>query len=212
MLAKVTSQALFSQAFCALLEILCNQALRYNLHGNKPLNTLSDKTLAILLDELGFTLCFTICNENIIVTSQTEHYHCKVITSVNTLIELNNNEQSLTNLIKADQLDIEGDFTIAQRFLDFARSLNIDWQTELAKHIGDIPTYQLGKVGSALREKLRFAQQQISADATQWLVYEKRLCVTQGELTEFSSAVTQTAEQTTALEQRLHQLFNRNSQ
>ena len=68
-------------------------------------------------------------------------------------------------------------------------NINIDWQSELAKHIGDIPTYQLGQLGQWLKNKGDFASKQISSDASEWLIHEKRLLVTQYELNQFYQAV-----------------------
>jgi len=201
---------MFAQALSATLETLINQFLRYNLHGTRALKPLSGKTLTVKLAELPWPLSFTISHEKVHVTSSEEHYHCCLITSISTLFELNKNQQ-LTDLIKNDQLDIQGDLKVAQRFAEIAQTLDIDWQSELAKRIGDIPTYQLGQLGRQLRDKLNFAAKQIQADAGEWLVHEKRMIVTAAELDSFSLEVEQVEQQASALQQRLEQLINQAS-
>jgi len=206
----IGGQLMFAQALSATLETLINQFLRYNLHGTRALKPLSGKTLTVKLAELPWPLSFTISHEKVHVTSSEEHYHCCLITSISTLFELNKNQQ-LTDLIKNDQLDIQGDLKVAQRFAEIAQTLDIDWQSELAKRIGDIPTYQLGQLGRQLRDKLNFAAKQIQADAGEWLVHEKRMIVTAAELDSFSLEVEQVEQQASALQQRLEQLINQAS-
>lgn len=211
MRTDISQQLMFAQALCAVLEKLINQFLKYNLHGNHALKSLSEKTLTVELAELPLPLSFTVGDEKIHVTSNNEHNDCCIITSVSTLIELNA-EQQLTELIKHDKLDIQGDLKVAQRFANLAETLEVDWQSELAKRIGDVPTYQLGQLGQKIFKKLKFASTQIQSDASEWLIHENRLLVTEAEVTHFSLDVNQTEQQIAALSQRIDALINQQSQ
>lgn len=204
----MSQQLMFAQAFSAILEKLIEQFFRYNLHGTRALKPLSEKTLTVKLDELSFPLSFTVNNEKIHVSTSEAHYDCCLVTSVSTLIELQK-EQQLTDLIRNDKLDIQGDLKVAQRFADIAQSLDIDWQSELAKRVGDIPAYKLGQLGRKIVTKLSFARQQIEADASEWLVHENRLIVTSGELSSFSREVDVIEQQLPKLSQRIENLINR---
>ena len=204
----MSQQLMFAQALSAMLEKLIEQFLRYNLHGTRALKPLSEKTLTVKLGELPFPLSFTVNNEKIHVSTSEAHYDCCLVTSVSTLIELQK-EQQLTDLIRNDKLDIQGDLKVAQRFADIAQSLDIDWQSELAKRIGDIPAYKLGQLGRKIVDKLNFASQQIQADASEWLVHEKRLIVTSTELSSFSHDVDVIEQQLPKLSQRIENLINR---
>lgn len=206
MVQPISEQVMFAQSVSAILETLINQVLRYNLHGTRVLKPLSGKTLTLQLAELTFPLSFTVSDEKLHVISSEEHFDCRIITSINSLLALNKSQQ-LTELIKNDQLDIQGDLKIAQRFADLTQSLDIDWQTELAKRIGDVPTYKIGQLGRQLLQKLNFAAQQISADASEWLVHEKSLLVTAAELSYFSHNVCTLAQDASVLNQRLDHLI-----
>lgn len=210
MTSTLSQQLMFAQALSAMLETLINQFLRYNLDGTKALKPLSEKTLTVKLAELPFPLSFTISHEKIHVTASDAHNDCCLITSISTLIEFKNDQQ-LTDLIKNDKLDIQGDLKVAQRFAEIAQSLDIDWQSELAKRIGDIPTYKLGQLGRRLLNKFNFARQQIQADASEWLVHEKRLTVTTAELSYFSQDVANVKQQVSALSQRIDDLIKQSS-
>ena len=89
-----------------------------------------------------------------------------------------------------------------------AETLDIDWQSELAKRIGDIPSYKFGQLGKKLLKKLNFTAKQIKADASEWLVHEKRLVVTTAEITYFSLDVEQVEQKVSALSQRIETLIN----
>lgn len=199
--AAISDQLMLKQALSAVLEKVINKALKLTINDNSAFNTLAGKQLTLLLEELGFPLTFTLNHQQILVTTSAQG-DCTVTTSISTLKKIKASQQ-LTEFIKQDLLDIQGDLKIAQQYLALAESIEIDWQSELANHIGDIPTYQLSRVASFARNKINFAKTQIQADITEWLVHEQKFIVSATELKQFNQQVTQTAEQLDMLQQRL---------
>lgn len=194
------------------LEKALNQALALNSNANNGLAALDNKTLSVYLDELAFTLCFTVCQQHIMVTSNSEHSHCHIQTSLKTLWQLKQQQEQLTQLIKQGSLDLTGNIKVAQQFASLVDNLDIDWPNQLAKHIGDVPTYKLTQLGDLLNTKLAFAKQQISADASEWLIHEQKLVVSTHELAHFKQAVTNVNEEVNQFAQRLDALSNLVSQ
>jgi len=205
---KNSAQLMHQQTLCSAVEFAINQALALNINGVSVLHALEQKTLTILLAELGFPLSFSINESKVLVTGLTERSDCTINTSVKTLLELKK-EQQITELIKQDKLDVQGDIKVAQQFASIAESLDIDWQSEIAKHIGDIPTYKLSQLGKNLAKKFSFASQQIQADASEWLVHEKRLVVTSSQIEHFSQQVTEIAKQTEIVSARIQRLVQK---
>jgi ubiquinone biosynthesis protein UbiJ len=203
----MSKQLMAPQTLCSAIEFAVNQALALNIHGVKSLTILEQKTFTIQLSELGFPLSFSINDNKVLVTSLTERSDCTVNTSVKTLLALKKHQQ-ITELIKQEKLDVQGDIKVAQQFANIAESLEIDWQSELAKHIGDIPTYKLSQFGSGLVKKFNFASQQIQADASEWLVHEKRLVVTASQINHFSQQVNNLTSQTHDIAERIQKLSN----
>ncbi len=200
------------QLLCAAFEKVIAKALSLNLSDTSQLTLLEGKALAVTLTELGFPLLFTVNNKQILVTTSVDHEQelisdCTVNTSIKTLIELKKSQQ-LTELIKQDKLDIIGDIKVAQQFAQLAETLNIDWQSELAKHIGDVATYKLGLFGKLILGTVKTSAKQIEADATEWLVHEKRLIVTQHQVDDFNQQVNEVAEQTLTLSTRIEKLLS----
>jgi ubiquinone biosynthesis protein UbiJ len=196
---------MYQQVVCAVLETLINKALLFDLNDNISQLSLNQKCLVVNLSELGFPLSFIVSTNKILVTSLTEQPDCTIRTSIKTLIALKK-EQQLTELIKQDKLDIEGDLKVAQQFAQLAETLDIDWQTELAKHIGDVPTYKLTQLGKKLGEKLNFAAKQIEADSTEWLVHEKRLVVPRSETSSFNLQVSELDVRAEALQEQFDRI------
>ena len=210
-LSKVTSNLMISQILTSTLEILINKTLTFSTN-TASLEKLTQKTLTLVLEELGFPLSFTVCNTaespTIVVTTLTECADCTINTSISTLRELKA-EQPITELIKQDKLDLTGDIKVAQQFASVAENLDIDWQSELANHIGDIPTYKLMQLGKRVSEKVQFATKQIKADTSEYIVHEKRLVVTRSQIDQFNQQVFEASEQVDQLDQRISQLINR---
>ncbi|MBA6383528.1 SCP2 sterol-binding domain-containing protein [Colwellia sp. BRX10-6] len=196
---------MFQQTLCSTVEFAFNQALAISVKGASVLQTLEQKTLTILLSELGFPLSFSVNNNKVLVTGLTERSDCTINTSIKTLRELKK-EQQITELIKQEKLDVQGDIKVAQQFANIAQSLDIDWQSEIAQHIGDIPTYKLSQLSKRWAKKINFATQQIQADASEWLVHEKRLVVTASQLGNFSEQVTEITKQTNTVAERIQRL------
>ncbi len=204
-------QFMHIQLLASTIELIVNQALSM---GNLPasaLTKLAEKSLAISLAELNATLCLTVCQNKVLVTSpniDTEDFDCTISTSISTLIQLKN-EQQLTQLIKDDKLDLKGDIKVAQNYASLFESLNIDWQSELEKHLGDIATYKLVHLVKQVSENIKFAERQISSDAREWLVHEKKLLATKFEIDQFQTQVENIDKQMTNTEAQLTTLFQK---
>ena len=207
-LLKIMPQLMLQQVMSAVLEIIINKAVSLNINPNDELDALEQKTLAIKLAELPFPLCLTVNNNKILVTKLIERADCTITTSISTLRELKKGQQ-LTELIKQGYLDLVGDIKVAKHFASLAEKIDIDWQTELAKHIGDVATHQLDHLNNTIKEKVAFASGQIQADSVEYLVHEKRLVVTSSQISQFNQAVSAVELQTKQLENRVNQLVDR---
>jgi len=201
----VADQLMLKQALALILEKIINKALSLNISNNTNLTSIDNKRLTVILDELTFPLSFTVYQQQILVTSLAEQSDCSVITSLKTLKALKKDQQ-LTELIKQDKLDINGDIKIAQQFSNIAQTLEIDWQSELAKYIGDFATYKLGRIAQSLTKKFTFLKEQVQADSSEYIVHEQKLVVTKNQLDNFYQQVEQINNQTDALMQRLNAL------
>ena len=205
------------QALCGALEVVINKALSLNSSQEKLSQLwlqLEGKRLSVELAEFSAPLVIAVSDGKVLVSSlelaeqdnsdslSQLGSDCHIKTSLQTLWQLKN-EQQLTELIKQEKLDVQGDLKLAQQFASIAESINIDWQSELAKHIGDVPTFKLGQLLENISGKLNFAKQQVTSDASEWLIHEQKLVVTEYELANFNQGVKQAVNELEALEQRI---------
>ena len=206
--SKLSAALLLPQAVTAVIELLVNKALRLN---NKQLNIhgLSQKVLTIKLTELSFPLSFTVNSTTtpaeVLVSTQKEQSDCVINTSITSLKKLKAQE-SLTQLIKQDKLDVIGDITIAQQFANIALSLEIDWQTEIAKHLGDIPTHHLLHLGNKMTRSFSTSCKKLQVDISEYLVHEKRLVITHHQIKAFNQEVTTLSKNMNELSIRINKL------
>lgn len=195
---------MLQQIFTSSIELLINKVLLLNSDA-LDLKKLEQKTLTIVLSELTFPISLTVTNNKVIVSGLIDRADCTVSTSIKTLQALKN-KQSLTDLIKQNKLDLSGDIKVAQQFTHLIENLNIDWQSELANHIGDLPTHKLMLLGKQVNNKFQFATKQIKADASEYIVHEKRLVVTRSQIEYFNQQVNQISNQVDQLSNRLEAL------
>lgn len=194
------------QLLCATLEKIANQALAMNVEGTQRLEVLNLKTLSLHLSELNFPISITFESEKVLVSSLDSASDCRIHTSINTLMLLQK-EQQLTELIKQDKLDIQGDIKVAQQVAAIAEHLQIDWDSQISAHIGDYATYKLKQLGQGIAQKVKFAQQQISADSSEWLLHEAKLVVTKSDIHHFNTQVNLVSQSTQALALRIDKLM-----
>lgn len=209
-MVQLSERLLLPQVVTAALELIINKALTLNNNNTIPFSVVAQKTLVLTLAELPFSLCFTAntsANKTvIIVRSACEFNDCTINTSIKTLNKLKA-KQSLTQLIKQDELDVIGDIQIAQQFATIAQSLDIDWQTELAKHLGDIPVHKLLQLSNKITKSIFATSKQFEADISEYLVHEKRLVVTKGQINAFNQYTKDIASQVDTLSMRIDNLL-----
>lgn len=207
--ASTGKPLMLPQLISAVVEWVINKAVALNSNKLISFSGLHQKTLTIELAELSSPLVFTLHvtdnQADITVTTHCEVSDCVITTSLNTLKKLSANE-SLTQLIKQDELDVQGDIKIAQQFAQIAQALDIDWQSELAKHLGDVPTHKLVQFGQQVSQSLSAKSKQIESDLSEYIVHEQRLVVTRSQITYFSQQVDEISQETSSLATRLDKL------
>lgn len=95
---------------------------------------------------------------------------------------------------KEDQLfsgtvQIEGDTHLAQEFGDLIAGLEVDWEEQLARLIGDPVAYRVGSGVRAAGRWVGHTRQTLTLDLKEYLQEEGRLAPTRYEVQEFMHAV-----------------------
>ncbi len=122
---------------------MLNQALRLNPASLPALSKLAHKIIRVELSDLALNFTLFPDEQNIIVLSD---YNGEVDVLIMgrpfSLLRLLLPEGS--TLADNPDVIIKGDINIAQQLQELLKSLNIDWEQQLAQKLGDIPANRLG--------------------------------------------------------------------
>ncbi|MCU4675182.1 SCP2 sterol-binding domain-containing protein [Catenovulum sp. 2E275] len=190
-----------------LIEHSINYWLKTSGHNSSAPKKLTGKIFAIELTDLSLVLVMQINEQGLLnVYSPLEgSADCTIKTSLAGLQKLQQPEQ-ITALIKAGEVDIDGDVSLAQQFSDWLKGSLIYWQDILASFTGDIAAHHLSEIAQQTKQ----LASQKSADAKRIFSHivwdEKRLAPNPLELEEFATQVQQTRQAADRLSAKIQQL------
>ena len=193
-----------------LIEHSINYWLKTSGHSSSVPKKLIGKIVAIDLTDLSLVLVMQINEQGLLnVYSPLEgEADCAIKTTLAGLQKLQQPEQ-ITALIKAGEVDIDGDVQLAQQFSDWLKGSLIYWQDILASFTGNILAHQLTEAAQHTRQ---FAERK-SEDAKRIVSHlvwdEKRLAPHPAELEEFNQQVLALRQATDRLAARIQQLTHK---
>ncbi|WP_224798480.1 ubiquinone biosynthesis accessory factor UbiJ [Idiomarina abyssalis] len=185
-----------------LVEKVANNLLHRDPESVERLQRLDGKRLRFHLKELPFEITVSVDTHGVqLSTSDESDVDCRIATEMGVLPELQDTA-NLTRLIKADLLDIDGDPMLAQQVVSLFKSLNVDWEAELAKTIGDVAAHWLGKLWRRSREQVKTQWQQQQRWVHGVLTEEKKLLPVRAEFDQFKTDLQQLRAQIERLERQ----------
>lgn len=203
-----------AQLLSSLLESAMNNLLSLDDNAQSKLAKLYGKRLRVSLAELQHDLVFVFSSSVDVLSVAKEHLpssqtpsdnaDCYLATSVLTLPELQN-VANITQLIKQDKLHLSGDIQVAQQFSHIMKSLEIDWEEQLAKHTGDVIAHELFQTAQRVKQHVAGFFQRTETTLRDAALHEKNIAVT-------GTAVEDFCDQVSALQQRAQKLESRLSE
>lgn len=110
---------------------------------------------------------------------------------------------------RAGELQISGDIELGQHFQRLLKQIDLDWEEQAARVVGDVAAHQLGRAVRGLRAWARQSRGYLEQDAREYLVEESRLLPRRESVEQFLRAVDTLRADADRLEKRLDQLRNR---
>lgn len=192
----------------SLIEQVLNQALKLDPSLLDKLKTVEHQRLLVEVRDWQQKIAITYANQQLHLYTAFEHADadCMISANIDTLLALKN-PAMLTQLIRQDKLDLQGDLNIAQHYSSAFSSVEIDWPEQLAKHIGDAPAQQLYLHLQSLKQQGKKAKSQL--DSTFISVCQDELAITIHplELEQFKQQNRALKGQVAAIEQRINALI-----
>ncbi len=105
-----------------------------------------------------------------------------------------------------EELEIAGDVETARRFQDLLAGLDIDWEEQLARLIGDVAAHETGRALRTLHAWCRQTAAELEQDAVEYLREEQAVLPYRDEVEDFLAAVDTLRDDVERLEQRIRRL------
>ncbi|MBB1292424.1 SCP2 domain-containing protein [Pseudoalteromonas sp. SR41-4] len=191
----------------ALVERVLNTALKLDPTLSDRLSSISQQRLLIDIRDWQqqFLVVFTGQQLHLYNTTETQ-YDCMISADINTLMALKN-PAMLTQLIRQDKLDLQGDLNIAQGFSNAFAALNIDWPEHLSDYLGDAAAQQLWKLVKQTQQQSQKANKKLSTTLTTLCQDELKVTIHPLELEQFKQHTRQLKAHVAQLELRINQLL-----
>ncbi len=180
----MTAKLLLAGAL-ANIEILVNEALSLDTQSRSKLARLDGNIIAvksteptcfiyITAHEQGFLLSPEIAGDADAEISGTAAALLKILVA-----------HDKNKSIRQNNIILKGDIAIIQDFQNTLMQLNVDWEYQLSKFIGDIPTWFLTEAKNSLNNFFEQSVISLKNDIDEYLHEEKKVLPTRYELENF---------------------------
>lgn len=193
------------QLACAIVEKSINQILSLDPKSDKRIQALNGKSIRLQLDELATPLVF-VFSSDITVMSHNEEVDCELILSIATAMSLKDTHQ-ITKLLKNDSLQLNGDIQVAQAFASLVQSLDIDWEEQLSKSLGDVASHNAFQFFTTVKERVATDVRWLRNVGKDAIINERPIAISQTQIDNFTLQVNQLRSDSARLEARIKQLL-----
>ena len=193
----------------SLVERILNQALKLDPNVAQKLNTVKQQRLLVEVRDWQQTIHVVFADEklHLYAADNSDYSDCMISADIDTLVALKN-PAMLTQLIRQDKLDLQGDLNIAQAYSGAFSGLDIDWPEQLSSYIGDAPAQQLYLHFMSLKRHGSKINAQLSTTLTSLFQDELAITIHPLELAQFKQQNRELKGQVAAIEQRINTLLN----
>jgi ubiquinone biosynthesis protein UbiJ len=193
----------FENLICGLLETGVNKLHQLDSSAKQKRKTLDGTIIGISFKEIKTPFYFVISHQQIdILTHHEGQTDCFIRLSLLTLLELQDSHQ-LTSLIKSEQLEVDGDIKIVQKFALLLTEMDIDWEEHLSHKVGDLVAHKLVYHAQQCKKQLYKQHKIANRQLAEIITEELRLAPGPLEVAYFCDQVSDIEKQVIALEKRL---------
>ena len=196
---------MMSTFFADTLEFLLNQALQLNPANLVALEQLNGKVMRVELIGTDINLFFLPESQHLSVLSDYDGEVDAIIAGAPfTLLRLLTQKEIV--LANESDITIHGKIGVVQQLSDILKALNIDWEEQASKFVGDVAVY---KMGFWLRKGTDYTQNRFTTlqnNTSEYLQEEVRYLPTKYEINHFLNNVDTLRNDTERLTQRIARL------
>lgn len=183
------SFALFQNALLHPVELTVNRLLSLDAASGPRLARLEGRTLALHATRPELNLYITVRNRGLHLSSIHEDESAASLHgSASAMLGLLVRREPVSNL-QPSQLELRGNTAFVQELQALLLDLDVDWEYQLSKFIGDIPTAMLGDGLRKVRAVFRQTTRRLHEDTVEFLHEETTLFPPQADLDRFYAGV-----------------------
>lgn len=188
------------------IETGINTLQKWDQQGASRRQRLAGKVFSIELKELAQPFFFVVSTQQVDVLGRYEGQpDVAVKLSMSALDDLKDSAKT-TQLIKQDKLEVEGDIQLLQQFAELLTEMDIDWEEELSRYLGDVLAHKLCYGAKQLKQGAQKQACRLQHNVAEIITEEYRLVPGPLEVAHFCDEVSLLSEQLQAVEARLAKL------
>lgn len=201
------------QLFTAAIETAFNKLIMLDEQSAQRLLPLNGKRLKVTVKESPWPLTFAFSSRiDVLIDEGSEPQNtapdCHIKLSLDTLKELQDSSQ-ITRLIQEKRLELDGDIHVAQHFSVLVKDLDIDWEEQLSRYVGDVAAHQIWSTANSIKSHLSKRLQQFGNMVREGSIEEKQLAPHPIAMEGFIQDVSQLRSDVGKLEARIASLTNK---
>jgi ubiquinone biosynthesis protein UbiJ len=171
--------------FIAGIETAFNAYLDLDPETATKLGCMSGKVIGIEITDLGFTLFISPVEDKLRVLPKYEGEPEAVVIGSSVALVRPGLGGDPGGLLTKGSVKIRGDMELGKQFFDVLTSIEVDWEEQLSRYVGDISAHQIGNIFRALWVWTRRTQISIKQNFSEYLQEEARIVPTRLEVESF---------------------------
>lgn len=193
-------------ALAIALEQALNRYLRLDPAALERLAGLTGRVIAVELRGLGMTFYLAPHGSGLRVLQHHDQPPDAVLSGTpNAFLRLGSSAKPLQVLFAGD-VEISGDVELGQQFKVILDDMEVDWEEQLSKVVGDVAAHHIGNLAHHSGAWLSHTADSLSQDMEEYLHEESRVLPQGFETDEFFAQVDTLREDVERLEQRIQRL------
>lgn len=197
---------LLFQAALSMIERCLNTLISLDPNTKQAFKQLSGQRLLVLIKDLNRYVILAFDQKIMLIQGEKNADHdCFLSLSLDAIPALIQ-EQNLTQLIKQDQLDIQGNMHLAQDIAAIIKNINVDWEECLSQHTGDVVANQLFKMFRQAQQTSRTQIEKMTRLVSEGAIEEKKIMAPALGVAHFGDEVSVIRSDTARLERRIAKL------
>lgn len=198
---------MLSNLVIALIERIINTTLALDKNLLTQLQKVEHQRLLVEIRDWHQQLLIVFSAQHLhLYLSDDQHGDCMISADIETLIALKD-PSVLTQLIRQDKLDLQGDLNVAQAYSNAFANIDIDWPEHASRYLGDAGAQQLHLIIQKLKNQNTKSLAQLSNTITSLCQDELNVTIHPLELEQLKKQNRQLKSRTAQLEMRINQLL-----